>query len=101
MGATDFGTTAKGKTAKAAFMKAVKRAQHENGHGGYTGTIAEKDGFKMVYAPNHKTAKTRIRYVESLIDSNECPRWLADKWGPAGCIEIRKNEFYFFGLASC
>ena len=101
MGATDFGTTAKGKTAKDAFMKAVKEAQFENGHCGYTGTIAEKSSFKMVYAPSAKTAKTRARYANALIDSDSCPSWLEDKWGPAGCIELRKNEYYFFGIASC
>jgi len=33
---------AKGKTAQEAFDAAVAQARHEYGHGGYTGTIAEK-----------------------------------------------------------
>ena len=101
MGATTFGTTAKGKTAQAAFVKAIKAAQYEYGHRGYTGTIAEKSSFRMIYAPAAKTAKTRIRYADELLDGDSCPSWLDDKWGHAGCIEIRKNEYYFFGWASC
>lgn len=46
MGACDFETRSWGKTAQEAFRKAVGDAQYEHGHGGYTGTIAEKDDFK-------------------------------------------------------
>jgi len=45
MGACDFFTTAKGRTAEEAFRNAVSNAQYQCGHGGYTGTIAEKDSF--------------------------------------------------------
>lgn len=45
MGATNFETTATGKTAREAFLNAVNEAHYWHGHGGYTGTIAEKPGF--------------------------------------------------------
>lgn len=45
MGATNFETTATGKTAREAFLNAVNDAHYWHGHGGYTGTIAEKPGF--------------------------------------------------------
>lgn len=45
MGACDFSTTALGKTAEDAFRKAREEAAWEHGHGGYTGTIAEKGDF--------------------------------------------------------
>ena len=51
MGAQDFTATAKGKTAKEAFSVAVEDAAYENGHGGYTGTIAEKRSFKIETPP--------------------------------------------------
>ena len=51
MGAADFFTTARGKTAQEAFGAALDEARHMFGRGGYTGTIAEKDGFKMVSVP--------------------------------------------------
>jgi len=44
MGAADFSTTALGKTAEDAFSTAIHEAAYEYGHGGYTGTIAEKGG---------------------------------------------------------
>ena len=45
MGATDFSTIALGKDAADAFRTARDEAAWESGHGGYTGTIAEKGGF--------------------------------------------------------
>lgn len=42
MGADTFITIGSGKTFDEAFRAAVKQAQWEYGHGGYTGTIAEK-----------------------------------------------------------
>jgi len=42
MGACDFYQYGKGKTLREAFDRAVTDAQWEHGHGGYTGTIAEK-----------------------------------------------------------
>ena len=66
MGATDFSQDASGKSAKEAFSRAVEQAQYEHGHGGYSGTIAEKggDGFVMLPAlPPRWTAQK----VEDLI----------------------------------
>ena len=51
MGANTFFTRAKGNTAKDAFNAAVKEAQYEYGHRGYTGTIAEKHDFVMITCP--------------------------------------------------
>ena len=48
MGASDFRTSARGNTAREAFDNAVKEAQYDRGHSGYTGTIAEKGSFRMI-----------------------------------------------------
>lgn len=48
MGADEFVIMASGRTAAAAFNSAVREAKYENGHGGYTGTIAEKHSFVMI-----------------------------------------------------
>ena len=45
MGASEFINVAEGKTADEAFKKLVAQAQWEHGHGGYSGTIAEKQSF--------------------------------------------------------
>lgn len=51
MGASDFFDRAKRsnyKNIKEAFNSIVEEARYEYGHGGYTGTIAEKSEFKNV-----------------------------------------------------
>ena len=123
MGATTFYDVVKGSSAKDAFEKAVEEAQYEYGHGGYTGTIAEKDSFVMITPPFKATitvtpemttteikALTRevrklfMDYAEQLIEDSDSR--VDDKWGPAGCLEIKPStkdsdgEYLFFGWAS-
>jgi hypothetical protein len=95
MGATAFETIAKGRTAAEAFKAAVKDAKYEYGHGGYSGTIAEKNTFVEIPLPPGVTAR---HHAWKLIE-NDDPR-IHDKWGPAGCIQLGKGEFLFFGWAS-
>jgi len=95
MGATDFVIRSKGKDAREAFIAARDRALYEDGHGGYTGTIAEKRSFVPIPLPEGEDA---LSYAYKLID-NADPR-IDDKWGPAGCIEEKKGEYLFFGWAS-
>lgn len=93
MGATTFVTYAKGKDAKAAFKKAVKEAQYDYGHAGYTGTIAEKHEFIEIPAP------IGIPFEDAAYKLCNDARFL-DKWGPAGCFMIAEGEYVFFGWAS-
>lgn len=51
MGAISVIEVASGENARAAFYGAGADAQYEYGHGGYTGTIPEKDVFEMVPVP--------------------------------------------------
>ena len=95
MGACDFFTTAKGKTAREAFDNVVEEAKYENGHGGYTGTIAEKNSFTVIELPEGQEA---YAYANDLMDEDDDR--IYDKWGPAGCIKAGENEFIFFGYAS-
>ena len=96
MGAEAFSSTSTGKTAKEAFWKAVDAAQRKYGYEGYTGSIAEKDEFVMIKAPKDLDP---YEYTEKL--SEEHDDRISDKWGPAGCIEVKKGTYYFFGSASC
>lgn len=48
MGANTFWMISEGKTASEAFAAAVREARHMHGHGGYTGTIAEKNDFVVI-----------------------------------------------------
>jgi len=94
-----------------AFHKLVTNEQWEHGHGGYTGTIAEKTGFKMLEKPIGQS-------IDSFIDENIGRN---DKWGPAFCFELKDADlaifrvkrklapepkpgervYIFFGIASC
>jgi len=113
MGAETFVVLKKGiyKDAKEAFWEAVQDACYQYGHGGYTGTIAEKNAFQMIELPKGKSVEVFI---------NECfdkEGFWNDKWEPAACIEVKGEAlskyrgeifkgkrnfkvFYFFGWAS-
>lgn len=95
MGACDFLTVGKGPTARAAFTVAKEEALCASGHGGYSGTIAEKGSYQMIDLPEGKTA---FDYAEELMN-NDDPR-ISDRWGPAGCIKIKEGSYLFFGYAS-
>ena len=101
------------KDAQEAFTQAVNVAKHFDGHGGYTGTIAEKQNFKMVSVPKGQDPKD---FVDACLNFSDGKFW-DDKWGPAGCIDVSgkylKEErgekykgvrnfhvYYFFGFAS-
>ena len=113
MGGTTFVTVGWGKDADDAFRNARDMAGYEFGHGGYSGTIAEKSSFRMV--------ETKPRQnIHKLIDDclNDSSHFCEDKCGPAACIELkgkalkdrkerfglkgkRVKGFIFFGWASC
>ena len=105
MGAQEFNAMAEGKNASAAFNKAVSEGQDECGHGGYTGTIAEKHNFAM-FTKTPMPADEALKLVEKLREGDD-PQY-NDKWGPACCVEVvyaeQKNPsvryFLFFGIAS-
>lgn len=103
MGADSFRIThSRGKTAKEAFAAAREEAQYEHGHGGYSGTIAEKHSFTVIPLPKDTDPMLE---VERLIDEDD--ERIQDKWGPAGCIDLGKDpvhpalrRYLFFGWAS-
>jgi len=104
------------KSVSEALADAVKEAQYEHGHGGYTGTIAEKSGAKLerVDVPENSNPFEYFRQnEETLIDTS-------DKWGAVRYIEVTDKAelkrlalkhgfktarnvkaYLFFGLASC
>ncbi len=97
MGGQVFQTVAAGTTAEDAFSAARATAQYEHGHGGYSGTIAEKRGFVMVERAPMSRQAARAK-ADEMIDAGD-PR-IDDKWGPAGCIPLDDGRFFFFGWAS-
>ncbi len=117
MGATTFLITSCGKDAKEAFHRAVEEAAYEHGHGGYTGTIAEKGSFKVFETPKGMTALEFAKAIEdadfeehqyvtpgtekfvapkvpegSSYTIKNAAKVFDDKWGPAVCIPLNEKE---------
>jgi hypothetical protein len=90
------------KTAQQAFDHIVSHACYMHGHGGYTGTIAEKMEFDMLQqaAVDRDTADDLVRKE---LDHHGSDKF-TDKWGPAGCVRVEDpehgNGWMFFGYAS-
>jgi hypothetical protein len=57
MGANSFDVQGKGRSADVVFRRLVEDARHEHGHGGYTGSIAEKHDFVVIAAPSEDVRK--------------------------------------------
>lgn len=101
MGADVFFTAASGASAKEAFKTARDEEAWENGHGGYTGTIAEKNDFVMCSDETFPSRKEAAEFANNLIDNGDSR--IDDKWGPAGCVKFLskdKTVYLFFGWAS-
>lgn len=102
MGAYDFTTYATGKNVEDAFANARCDAQWEHGHGGYTGTIAEKNEFTIIQEEPLPEDAARALIDQLMAKSDER---IADKWGPAGAVPVAGASgtvigWLFFGWAS-
>jgi hypothetical protein len=123
MGAETFYTVEKGKNAREAFTRAVEEAQWNHGHGGYSGSIAEKREYTEFTRPKGMREKTVRTLMHDLMDfhfgddkkknriAKKYPKFptytltnmaktFDDKWGPAVCMEVKPNTYYFCGWAS-
>ena len=96
MGAQEFECTGQGRNVQEAFKNAKEEAFWDHGHSGYTGTIAEKDSFKVIHC-NMNEGDIHAKMDECMEDYDH---FVQDKWGPAGAIKISKNAWVFFGTAS-
>lgn len=83
-GAVDFFTYAAGSDPRKAFSEAVQEARYESGHGGYTGTIAEKGSF-VIRNRELRSKDEAYAYAQEDADRN-------DKWGPAWAIPVVESK---------
>jgi hypothetical protein len=105
MGAQEFSQVAFGKTARDAFYTARENAAYEHGHGGYTGSLAEKSAFVEITIPPRADLKALIEAAWEVSWDESTPivpanltqhqnlilrlsRALEDKWGPAVCVKF-------------
>lgn len=108
MGAEQFCDFSNEHDAKSAFRDLVEAAQYDYGHGGYTGTIAEKDSFVIYTPPTGKNINDVIDAFEQSYFNR--PDWADaafdaaaaqynDKWAAAVAIKTH-DGWYFLGYAS-
>jgi len=83
-GAAEFSHFVKGTDPGKLFRELVDHARHESGHGGYSGTIAEKPGFKIRSRTPMSMAAAR-NFVDKDIDKN-------DKWDDAFAVPISESK---------
>lgn len=88
-----------------AFAAAREKAVYQHGHGGYTGTIAEKDAVREIVPPTDLVGQRDALMtwaIGLLHDVDGDPRfdWVQDKWGPAAAVRLEPHEWLFFGWAS-
>ena len=102
MGASSFLTISYGNTVEQAFNDAVQEAKYEYGHGGYTGTIAEKRSYFSCSKTIFDSKQKAIDYADQLFDDED--HAINNKWGPAGYVQFKDGNnmgYLFFGWASC
>lgn len=113
MGATNFSThvrVAKTVSTEDAFRDTREGAQFEYGHGGYTGSMAEKNSLTVLATVATKEQADLIEYGIMHADplpiySEQAVESLTDKWGPANAVRYSIDKttdgILFFGFASC
>jgi len=116
MGATVFETEGIGATTKEAYAAAVEQAFYDHGHSGYTGTIAEKAGYREFTVPKDTSAGEFADLVIKAMCDDAMDELVAkigalaaeqivvtadDKWGPAVALKVEDGKWLFFGWASC
>ncbi len=109
MGAEVFYNRAKGTSARDAFQQEYENACYEHGHGGYSGTIAEKGSYTMSNKPKDIKADEWIEMVEDFDYDDKSQEHYSklkkdymiydDKWGDALCVPTH-DGFIFCGWAS-
>lgn len=83
------------------FDTARESAAWEHGHGGYTGTLAEKHDVVVIDEAGECSTPGEAEALARLLVNDDDPR-ITDKWGPAGAIRVDgdKPGWLFFGWAS-
>ncbi|MFD8022545.1 hypothetical protein ACFV6G_19240 [Streptomyces lavendulae] len=95
----DFTHIESGATAEEAFQRAREAALYEYGHGGYTGSIAEKDTYLVFDEPRTGADEATDRAAHLL----DVDQRISDKRGPAGALPVRLDGgdgWLFFGWAA-
>lgn len=121
MGGCSFEYVQKGKSAQDAFTIAVEQMIWEYGHSGYSGTLKEKSGFiefkpsspmtekdvdellQLFFGAHWENNQEDTAKIEKYfgVKTKQLLKTYSEKWGPAICIPVEDNKYYFAGIASC
>lgn len=81
MGGTTFLTFQRGDDPHTAYVQAVADAQWMHGHGGYSGTIAEKQGYVLVGLPTGFTAASLFATLQDYwLEDDDLIGRVDDRW---------------------
>lgn len=94
MGATTFSTYGLGKTAEFAFLNARDHALYMNGHGGYTGSLAEKPSYVLFVMPPRCTVKKIIGLLHEVEDFESLEYLREDLKYARNKTDLRQREAY-------
>lgn len=98
MGAVEFEAIGIGRDAREAFIKAVEDAQWEYGHGGYTGSIAEKPSYSLIALPPRISSQKFMDWIGAMVYSDHLDwekkelRRLEAERAPRGQGEARRKR---------
>lgn len=107
MGAEQFVEFGRGKNMQEAFEKVHEQALYEYGHGGYSGSIAEKGSVRainmpvpqpMIDARDGDIIQAAEDFAYYCMDNED--KWWDDKWGPSAGFHVKDDIYCFFGWAS-
>lgn len=92
MGATTFSQHGLGKTPEAAFRAAQEHAAYMHGHGGYTGTLAEKGSYVLFKLPPRCTADKVIKLIHEMEDFQSIAYLRGDLQWARNKTDLRQRE---------
>lgn len=92
MGATTFSQYALGKTVAEAFASAKYEAQYMHGHGGYSGTLAEKGSYVAFQMPARCSTRKLLDLIYEIEDFQSVAYMRSSLQYARGKTELRKRE---------
>jgi hypothetical protein len=89
MGSTWITVYTEGPNPEVNFREAVAAAKQEYGHGGYTGTIAEKSSYEVITGQPVDLSEA-YEIAREMVDTDD--ERVTDTWGPAGAIPVKDPD---------
>lgn len=96
------------KEVKEKVMEYIEECAYESGHGGYTGTMAEATGVRVITDKVFKTEDEAENYLTGIWvpepdnpNQGEYTDGVVRKWGPAICVKVEGEKNLWIVGADC